>query len=178
MTHSHIGWSTLIVSLALGLAAPAAAQDAQKLSELERKIDVLTREVERLKLGGAAEPEAAGEVPGQAPAATKVYRAGEKRVSLGGYGELSLQDFGKKRQDGATANKKDEFDFIRAVLYAGYKFNDWLLFNSELEFEHATTKVGNAVAGASPARGEVSVEQAFLDFTPWGPWLGVRAGLM
>ncbi len=41
MTHSHIGWSTLIVSLALGLAAPAAAQDAQKLSELERKIDVL-----------------------------------------------------------------------------------------------------------------------------------------
>lgn len=151
--------------LALALAAPAAAQD--RLLDLERKIDALTREVELLKLG-EAEPAAAEAAAGQAPAASKVYRAAERRVSVGGYGEMLLQDFGKKRQDGATAGARDEADFARAVLYAGYKFNDWILFNSELEFEHGSTGKG---------RGEVSVEQATIDFR-LHKWLGVRAGLI
>lgn len=157
---------------ALALAAPAAAQD--RLLDLERKIDALTHEVERLKLGEAAEP-AAQAASGQAPAATKVYRAAERRVSIGGYGEWGLQHFSRRNQKADTAAKRDEFDALRAILYAGYKFNDWILFNSELEFEHGTTRTG--VAGATP-RGEVSIEQAYLDFIPWGRSFGLRAGLM
>lgn len=162
--------------LALMLAAPAVAQD--RMLDLERKIDALTHEVERLKLGDAAEPVAESSVPGQAPAASKVYRAAERRVSLGGYGEMALQHFGRRNQKADTAGRKDEFDVLRAVLYTGYKFNDWILFNAEFEFEHATTKPGNAVAGSGPTRGEVSVEQAYIEFTPWGRLLGLRAGLL
>ncbi|MBI4424467.1 MAG: hypothetical protein HY554_12095 [Elusimicrobia bacterium] len=151
----------------LAAAAPAPAQD--RLTDLERKIDALSHEVERLKLGEAAEPTAEAAAPGQAPAATKVYRSAERKVSIGGYGEMTLQHFARRNQMGDTAGKRDELDFARAVLYAGYKFNDWVLFNSELEFEHGSTGKG---------RGEVSVEQAYLDFTPWGRALGLRAGLL
>lgn len=151
--------------VALALTTSASAQD--RLLDLERKIEALSHEVERLKIGEAAEP-AAEAAPGQAPAATKVYRASQRRVSIGGYGEMSLQHFARRNQKADTAAKRDEFDFLRAILYAGYKFNDWILFNSELEFEH----------GSQGKRGEVSVEQAYLDFTPWGRAFGVRAGLM
>ncbi|MBI4347268.1 MAG: hypothetical protein HY553_10460 [Elusimicrobia bacterium] len=155
-----------VALLALALGAPASAQD--RLTDLERKIDALTHEVERLKLGEAEPAADQAGAPGHAPAAGKVYRAAERRVSIGGYGEMTLQDFGKKRQDGATAGTRDEIDFLRAVLYAGYKFNDWILFNSELEFEHAST---------GKARGEVGVEQAYIDFKIH-PAFGVRAGML
>ena len=48
---------------------------------------------------------------------------------------------------------------LRVILYAGYKFNDRVVFNSELEFEHATTGAGD------DEKGEVSVEFAYLDET-------------
>lgn len=138
-----------------------------RITELERKLDVITQELEKLKLGEAAEPVA--EAPrGQAPAATKVYRAKERRLSIGGYGEMSIQDFSKRNQTGAVAGKSDEADLLRAVLYFGYKYNDWILFNSEVEFEHASTGKG---------RGEVSVEMAYLDFK-LNDQVGLRGGLL
>lgn len=160
----------LLVAALLTLAVPVFAQD--RMSEIERKIDALTREMETLKLGEAApEPVATGPgVLGFAPAASKVYRAPQNKVSIGGYGEMLYQNFDKRREDGQPASTKDRLDFARAILYTGYKFNDWILFNSEIEFEHATT--GNA-----GARGEVSVELAYLDFRLSEP-LGVRAGLL
>lgn len=162
------------LGLVLSLLAPAAAQEPppapplDRLSELERKIDILSQEIERLKLGAAAEPAADRKEKGFAPAATKVYRAAPNKVSIGGYGEMTYQNFSKRRQDAGAAAARDEADFLRLVLYAGYKFNEWILFNSELEFEHASTGKG---------RGEVSVEQAYLDFKLADP-LGIRAGLL
>jgi hypothetical protein len=168
-----------IAALLLALALPAKAQvTPEKVTELERKIEALSREMERIKLGEAApEPIADVKQAGLAPAATKVYRAAEKKVSIGGYGEMIYQNFSKRRQNGSTAGTKDESDMLRAILYAGYKFNDWILFNSEIEFEHGSTKPGNAVAGSAPARGEVSVEMAYLDFK-FHPNIGARAGLV
>jgi hypothetical protein len=139
-----------IACLALALTASASAQTPDRISELERKIDALSQEMERLRLEESSRPEAGN------------------KVSLGGYGEMIYQNFSKRRQDAASAGTRDQADFLRAVLYAGYKFNDWILFNSELEFEHATT--GNA-------RGEVSVEQAYIDFR-LSKLLGVRTGLI
>ncbi|MEK7388207.1 MAG: porin [Elusimicrobiota bacterium] len=158
----------LSVVVALSPVAPVFAQDSVKLGELERKVDVLTQEIEKLKLGESADPIAEGAVSGFAPAASKVYRARLSKISIGGYGEMTYQNFSKRRQDADPAAVRDEADFLRAVLYVGTKFNDWILFNSELEFEHGSTGKG---------RGEVSIEQAYIDFQ-LRPEIGVRAGTL
>ncbi len=139
---------------------------ADKLSELERKIDVLSEEMEKLKLGDAADPELKS-ISGFGPAASKVYQKGTKRVSVGGYGEMVYESFSKRKQNAAVSNKKDKLNFLRAVLYFGYKYNDWITFNSEIEFEHAT----------SGKNGEVGLEMAQIDFKPWD-FLGFRTGLL
>ncbi|MDP3542579.1 MAG: hypothetical protein Q8T11_08960 [Elusimicrobiota bacterium] len=161
--------ASLAVCLALS-SAPAFAQDAAKFGELERKVDVLTQEIEKLKLGEAADPIAEATALDVAPAASKVYRSRANKVSFGGYGEMVYTNLSKRRQNASPATTKDTVDFLRAILYVGYKFNDWIVFNSELEFEHGTT----ANAGA---RGEVSVEQAYVDFR-FLPEIGVRAGTL
>src|SRR3989442_15255685 len=68
-------------------------------------------------------------------------------------------------------SEADTADLLRAVLYVGYKFSDRILFNSELEVEHATTGEGDE------EKGEVSAEFAYLDFKPWKR-VGLRAGLL
>jgi len=155
----------LATLLAAGLASTASAAD---IETLERKVEILTEEVQRLKLGSDTEPETLQGKFGFAPAAAKVYQKGAKKVSVGGYGEMVYKNFEPKQQNGSGAGTRDRLDFLRAVLYVGYKFNDWITFNSEIEFEHAT----------EGKRGEVGVEVAQLDFTPWGEVLGLRAGLM
>lgn len=160
-----------IAALLLALTLPASAQvTPEKVTELERKIDALSQEMERMKLGEAAPEPVADKRTFLAPAASKVYRAGEKKVSVGGYGEMAYQNFARRRQDAGASGQRDRADFIRAILYVGYKFNDRILFNSELEFEHATT-------ANTAARGEVSVEQAYLDFK-LHDLVGARAGLL
>ncbi|MBI3291378.1 MAG: hypothetical protein HYZ73_00995, partial [Elusimicrobia bacterium] len=136
--------------------------------ELERKLDLLSAEIERMKLGetAAAEPTPAP-VFGLAPAAAKVYHV-KKGVSLGGYGEMVYENFRKRKEDGTSSGKKNQLDFVRFILYAGYKFTDKLLLNSEVEVEHATT---------DDNKGEVAVEFAYLEYL-WMKPLGVRAGLL
>lgn len=160
----------VFITLLLGLAAPALAQTPpDRTLELEGRIDALAREVERLKLGdAAAAPRADAMAMGYAPAASKVYRSEENRVSIGGYGEMTYRNASGGRQDGSASGVHDMADMLRSILYVGYKFNDWILFNSEIEFEHGTT--GNG-------RGEVSVEAAYLDFV-FAEAFGVRGGTL
>ncbi len=158
----------LSLFVALAPVAPVAAEESPKLTELERKVDILTQEIEKLKLGEAAEPVAEIPASGAAPAASKVYRARPNKVSIGGYGEMTYQNFSKRKQNADPAGVRDEADFLRAVVYVGYKFNDWILFNSELEFEHGST---------GKTRGEVSVEQAYVDFHLRDE-IGIRAGTL
>jgi hypothetical protein len=157
------------LSVLLVLASAARAQDSAKLNELERKVDALTSEIEKLKLGEAAEPapEFTGR-SGEAPAASKVFRARPSRVSIGGYGEITYSNFSRHKQDGAPSGQKSVADALRAIIYLGYKYNDWIVFNSETEIEHANSE---------NTRGEIELEQAYLDFRLWEP-LSARAGLM
>jgi len=138
---------------------------APGLEELERRIAILAAEIESLRAGT---PIAAADRQqhGLGPAASKAYRQ-ERGVSLGGYGEVLYQNFDSRTDAGAAAGATDELDFLRAVLYAGYKFNERLVLNTETEFEHASTGSG----------GEVSVEFGYLDFL-WRPGLSVRGGLL
>ncbi len=81
------------------------------------------------------------------------------KFTLGGYGEMHA-NFG----EGSAA---DQFDIHRLVAYVGYTFSDWIRFHSEVELEHAF------VSGESG--GELSIEQAYLDFLLSDP-VNVRFG--
>ncbi len=142
--------------------------DAEKLKELEQKLDVLTKEIESMRLGEAEAPAIEQPRLGLGPAASKVYS--KKGVSVGGYGEIIYQNFSTTRQDGSPSNLTPVVDVARAVLYFGYKFDDHFVFNSEVEFEHAVT--------ASDKDGEAEVEFAYLDWMGPSKAFNLRAGLM
>ena len=159
---------TVIVFLLVATAAVAQESDTdRRIKELERQIDIITRELEALK---TPQKPVVAEAPAQSyglgAAASKVYRA-EPGVSFGGYGEFVYD----KPQHGTASA-----DLARAVLYTGYKFNPKVLFNSELEVEHASTEFpGDAARGAEG--GSVGIEFAYLDYL-LHPSVNVRAGLV
>lgn len=134
---------------------------ADRLTEIERRLEVLAGEIERLRIGEAAA--AADESDfGLGPAASKVYRT-ERGLSLGGYGEIFYQNFDSERDNGTASGRSDNFDLLRAIVYVGYKFNDNFVLNTEIEYEHA---------GES-----VSLEFSYLDYL-WRPEANFRAGLV
>jgi hypothetical protein len=145
----------------MNTAAPAKTAGAD-VKNLERKTDVLSQEVEKLRTNLTIPDEVQYKSAyGLGPAASKVYQVG-KGLSIGGYGEANYQ-----ATTGDEKAKTDNADFERLVMYAGYKFTDKILFNSELEFEHGSTDKG----------GSVSVEMAALDFFI-DPMANVRAGMV
>jgi hypothetical protein len=134
------------------LRALGLAED--RLTEIERRLEILAEEMEDLKVGEAAVTASRDVgVSGLGPAASKVYQK-DQGVSVGGYGEALLEFFDDSRDDGSESGAVDRFDFLRAVVYFGYKFSDKWIFNSEIEFEHASTSKG----------GSASVEFAYLDY--------------
>ncbi len=147
-------------------AKPTKVAATGEVKILERKTDVLSQEVEKLRTNLAIPEEAKYKSAyGLGPAASKIYAAG-KGLSIGGYGEGHYQAI-----VGDKGDSNDKADMERMVLYAGYKFTDQILFNSELEFEHASTGEG------AEEKGEVSVEFASLDFFI-DPIANARAGLV
>jgi hypothetical protein len=152
-------WLGLLV---VGLPRPAASQDrdSARIAQLERQMEAVSRELERLRLGQDV-VRADSSVQGLGPAASRVYRV-DQGVSVGGYGEVLYENFAADAQDGSAAGLVDQFDALRAIVYVGYKFDDRLLFNSEIEVEHAD---------------EIYLEFAYLDYRLGDSW-GVRAGLL
>jgi len=88
-------------------------------------------------------------------------------TTIGGYGELHYTNL--NNQLAGAANKK-VIELHRAVMFVGHEFNERIRFWSELEFERAQ-------AGAGLAGGEVSMEQAFLEYDVTNN-LSARAGLL
>jgi hypothetical protein len=150
---------------ALQAKAPATSVKTESTGDvkvLERKTDVLSQEVEKLRTNLAIPEETKYKsMYGLGPAASKIYAVG-KGLSIGGYGEANYQ-----AQVGDRTSAGNNADFERMVLYAGYKFTDNILFNSEIEFEHGSTANG----------GTVSVEFAALDFFI-DPMVNIRAGML
>lgn len=153
---------------AVEMAEPAQAGApamSDRLDELERQIGILAAEMEREQLGEAV-ARADQSDHGYGPAASKIYRTGQG-LSVGGYGEMLYERFDSTRDDGSDSGESDQLDFLRGIVYFGYKFNDQWLFNSEVEFEHASVEEG----------GDAGVEFAYLDYL-WKPSLNARAGLV
>lgn len=185
---------TLLVLGLMGLggmlhAAPVQAgapteetSDAGWKQEMEQKIDALTQELETLKLtpmGGTPSGVSASSTTSVdaalpvapysfGPAGGKVYGV-DHGLSIGGYGELIYQNFAHRTASSLNGDENEprgaELDLARFVLFTGYRFTDKILFDSELEVEHAN----------SSKSGEVEAEFAFLDFALWKP-LGFRVG--
>jgi len=84
--------------------------------------------------------------------------SGLSKLKLGGYGEVHANF--------TEGTESDKADFHRMVLYLGYDFADWISFHSETELEHAFVSDGD---------GEISLEQAYIDFMLTGKF-NVRAG--
>ena len=134
-----------------------------EIRELKRRLAVVVEEVERLRTETAVPEEAKLEGRhGLGPAASRVYGA-RRKLSLGGYAEARYTN----EVGDATGNGDAETDFLRSVLYVGYKFSDRIVFNSEIEIEHASTS----------ETGSVSLEFATLDYLYSGS-LNLRAGLL
>ena len=130
----------------------AATSGAVQIEELRRRVDILAAELEQLRSGESPQVEFTAERRqslGLAPSAAATYRRASEGVSFAGYGEMLLENFDTVDQSGAGRAPATRLDFLRAILYAGYRFNDKFLFNSEIEIEHAN---------------EISVEFAYVDY--------------
>lgn len=155
-SNSHAAWLLGV----LCLAPAAAAQDPadltervrrleQRNAELERKLDGVTQEIERSQIGEVVTPLGTGR-HGLGPGASKIYERASG-LSIGGYGEMLFSQI---------SGRTDQFDALRAVLYAGYKFDEHWLVNTEIEIEHGTTE---ASSGTTASEGSVSLEFGYVD---------------
>ena len=180
---SVIGVCVAVALLAIGQVGSAASQEADArgeeetepvpvegeqqapdIEELERRLDVLAEEVERLRSGEEQAIELTEDDTrglGLAPSAAATYGR-DRGVSLAGYGEMLFENFASEDAAGRPTGKGSQFDFLRAIIYAGYRFNDKFLFNSEIEIEHAN---------------EIFVEFAYVDYLAHEN-LWIRGGIL
>lgn len=162
----HFLSSLIVFLLMFALLLIPNGATAQEQSKLRQEMDALKKQIEELKAEQKQQnqtlvdeianlktetqiPELSEQsVSGLGLGASKVYFS-KSKVSLGGYGELVYED---DRAEGSN----NTTDMYRFVPYIGYRFNDWIVFNSELEFEHG---------GADKNRkGYAIVEFMYLDF--------------
>jgi hypothetical protein len=140
-------------------------QSPESIEELRRRVEILAAEVEKLRSG---EPDTVDlsddrrRALGLAPSAAATYRRKSEGVAFAGYGEMLLENFRAESESGAAGAPTTRLDFLRAVLYAGYRFNERFLFNSEIEVEHAN---------------EIFVEFAYVDYV-LNNHLNLRGGLL
>jgi hypothetical protein len=151
---------TLLLSLLAALSLPTLAQDAPATAPAgpqavtappaigddrpatQAELKALSEEVRRLKLELSV-PDVIqfGSYSGAGAGASRVHYQ-PKGLSIGGYGEVVYTNFADDRVDLA--------EVLRLVLYVGYRFNETIVFNSEIEFEHGAREIG--------------IEMAYFDF--------------
>jgi len=137
-------------------------QQSVDLEELRRRIEVLAEEIESLRSGEVQQIQLSEEdirSLGLAPSAASAYMR-DAGISFAGYGEMIYKNYSEANQSGNIKGTK--FDFLRNVLYVGYRFNDKFIFNSEIEVEHAK---------------EIFLEFAYIDYLA-NENLGFRGGLL
>jgi hypothetical protein len=125
-------WALLLMPGAVmlsGTPATAAETDGEleatrrEVRELKNTVGDLVAEVERLKESDDEKPSLEG------------LDAALGKLKFGGYGEMHANF--------SQGSEKDQFDIHRLVLYLGYDFADWIIFNSETELEHAYVNDGD-----------------------------------
>jgi len=134
----------LALSLLAVLALPVLAQEtpADQAPATQADLKALSEEVRRLKLELSV-PDVIqfGSYSGAGVGASRAHHQ-PKGLSIGGYGEVVYTNYADSRADFA--------EVLRLVLYVGYRFNEMIVFNSEIEFEHGAKEIG--------------IEMAYFDF--------------
>src|SRR3990170_1245479 len=100
MERIRVFFALVVLLLLMFISTVSFAEEAE-IKEMKRQIEVLTEEMEKLKLGAVAEPKYESFM-GLGPAASKVYGI-EKGLSIGGYGEVFYNNY-------QHASKKDFAD--------------------------------------------------------------------
>lgn len=163
--------------IVLGLSVCASLALGATNDELYKEIVDLKKEMSEMKKSQEAQNEAILEevasskydddtkyesVSSLGEAASKVYHSNGV-VSLGGYGEYKFKKYNDfKNYASDTANdtrNKAEFNIVRFVPYIGFKFNDWIVMNTEIEFED-----GGARSDNTKNYKYAIVEFSYLDF--------------
>jgi hypothetical protein len=97
-------------------------------------------------------------------AAQQAKDAEEEQTTLGGYGEIHYNNPSGPDSPGIV-------NVARFVVFLSHQFNDKIAFRSEVEIEDTKVEAGHDAAG------EVSVEQAYIDYQ-LSPATTFRAGLL
>ena len=155
--------STISLGLftAIALSGSLYANESSELEALKKEIvelreitQTLIDETSDLKTGfNYTTVDTKKSYSGLGSAASKVYYS-KSPLSIGGYGEMYYSDAK------SSGKNKTTLDVYRFVPYIGYKFSEYIILNTELEFEHGGVANDDGVA----AGGEVILEFMYLDF--------------
>jgi hypothetical protein len=136
---------TAAMMLTLGTSSVCGEGSSAEIEELKRQVQTLQEQVQAMKEGPRVDAEAEGLLR------DRFFHA--KGLTIGFYGEAKFR---------VPEGGGNSFDAQRFVLTPGYQINDWLVFSSELEFEH-----GGIDESASDRRsrlaGEVELNQMYVD---------------
>src|SRR6266478_2038782 len=132
----------------------------RKLEAMERRmqsleVELKQKEEQAARLGRAmasdlASPSKNNDLFGVAPSPVS-------GLKIGMYGEIK---FGSSQNPAANGQWQNGFDMGRVVLLPTYQVTDNIVFNAEIEFEHA----GSAFDNDDKLHGAAEIEQAFFDF--------------
>lgn len=167
----------IAAALLLTAVVPARAADdnddlRQEVAQLRQMVTDLAKEVRQLKESKADNTGVNAQYQQQLDEIRQdvtrlndspIHDIGESlsNFNIGGYGEMHANF--------SQGTEKDKVDFHRLVMYLGYDFADWIKLNTEIELEHAF------VSGDDDSGGELSLEQAYVDFL-LSDYFNVRAG--
>jgi len=140
----------------LFLFHPSSVQ-AERIDDLEQKIEVLQKELKTLKEDQMERTRLQLE---------SGYGEFSPKTEVGGYMELHYND----TVGGDNSTTDEQLDFHRFVLLFNHELADWIQFSSEVEIEHAFIE-------GDEKSGEIELEQAYADFLT-GEHLNYRAGVL
>jgi hypothetical protein len=123
-----------MIRIAILLSFFSTSLFAQDNTELARRIDILSDEINQLKAHQAYISQNKS-IYGLGRSASKVYFI-PQGLSIGAYGEIVYNHPAGEDQDGDAVDQDPTLEALRYVVYLGYKFSDKWIFNSEIEIEH------------------------------------------
>ena len=141
---------------------PESATFDERLQDLERAVGNLLALKAEPVTAAAQQPQSTAPLqPVSVPGGLQLSGEGETRLPVAGYMEAHFNK---------NAGEPGRGDFHRFVLLFGHSFSERIKFWSELELEHALVEGGEE-------KGEVALEQAYLDFLV-KPWMNFRGGML
>lgn len=154
MKYRALWFSFFLLTFAFEAVAQVQMTQQDSLREMARQISILAGELEKQKLGEVVERTYESKF-GLGPAASQVYYLSKSGPSVAGYGEVVYENYASENEAGSPSGLKDKIDYVRNIIYLGYRFDERFIFNAEIEFEHAKSGDGQP--------GSVSMEFGYVD---------------